>query len=689
MNRLINRSDGVYHPTKNGDKDDIRITVNVQAGLTCQRSQRYIQNRYPVSVHCRHYLSFIQSLAGNAVEHHFLEYYNRELTFLREMAQEFAAKHPQIAGRLGIEGAGIADPYVERLIEAFCFLSARTQMKLDAGFPVLTQRLLDIVCPDYNSPTPSMGVIQLTPDPQAGDVSRGYTVPRHSVIRSQRHPGNPARCEFRNSQPVTLWPLRLTEASLSAELPLLPASANATIDISQCKGTLRLKLALTGEQTFPGLHGLESLPFYLQGDEHIVSQLFELIHRHFVAMYISPTHPEQDIRLAGREALSFEGLSPEHSLLPLHWNKFHGHTLLQEYLCFRQRFYFFTLSRLAEGLQNISGHQAEIVILLSELPEHLIAHTHAGHFLLFCTPVINLFPKQLDQTVINRAQNSFHLVTDRCNPLDYEIFSVSNVSGMNDKNSHEITFNPLYQNRHRTRQEAGRYFSLERKPTLPGLNEHPSALNYQGTELFLSLVDQYDAPYSDDLRYLRVEAMVTNRDLPRKLCGTVGDKLMLPEAVPVSGAKFVVPLSAPKAPFASGESAWQLIRQLSLNYLPLTDMSGQAGAEALRDILHLFTCGTDPQATARINSLVECRAEAVVRRLDGEGLLTYGRGVRCSLTIDEDGFSGCSPYLFGMIMENYLSRHAAINVFTETWLYSVQRGCIGQWQARPGRRGIL
>jgi len=63
--------------------------------------------------------------------------------------------------------------------------------------------------------------------------------------------------------------------------------------------------------------------------------------------------------------------------------------------------------------------------------------------------------------------------------------------------------------------------------------------------------------------------------------------------------------------------------------------------------------------------------------------------VRCILTVDEEGFSGISPYLFGLVMENYLSRHAAINIFTETELHSMQRGVVARWQARPGKRGAL
>ena len=33
-----------------------------------------------------------------------LDYYNRELSYMRELGQEFAQEHPKIAGRLGIKG---------------------------------------------------------------------------------------------------------------------------------------------------------------------------------------------------------------------------------------------------------------------------------------------------------------------------------------------------------------------------------------------------------------------------------------------------------------------------------------------------------------------------------------------------------------------------------------------------------
>ena len=60
-----------------------------------------------------------------------LEFYNRELLYIREMGGEFSRDFPKIAGRLGLDSFECADPYVERLLEGFAFLAARIHLKLD------------------------------------------------------------------------------------------------------------------------------------------------------------------------------------------------------------------------------------------------------------------------------------------------------------------------------------------------------------------------------------------------------------------------------------------------------------------------------------------------------------------------------------------------------------------------------
>ena len=610
---------------------------------------------------------------------------------MKEMSREFAEKHPKIASRLGMHGIEVADPYVERLIEAFCFLSARTQIKLDAEFPKFTQRLLDIVYPNYNSPTPSMGVVQLTPNLKEGDLTHGYRVAKDSAFHTRILPGENSRCEFRNGQEVTLWPLEMTEARLTSIPPDLPNLEKYRISHSKLKGALRIKLKLQGDKIFSQLKGLDELPLYIDGDERVVSHIFELLHTSNVAMIIrSGGSKEQDV-VINQRPLAFEGLKPDQTLLPLAWNMFHGHNLIHEYFACRQRFYFFTLTQLARGLQQNHTNEAELIILLDSLPQNLIGHVDPSKFLLFCTPVINLFPKVVDRIEVNRALNAFHVVPDRSRPMDFEIFSVNKVLGQQAEKSEEVVFNPLYQTRHCDYGNFGRYFSIRREARIKEetKRKYDTRTPYLGTEVFVSLVDQQEAPYADYIRYLSVEAMVTNRDLPRLITRSGSLNLSMTDAVPILGATFICQPSAPRAPFALGESAWRLIRQLSFNYLPLSDMEHGLGGESMRNMLRLFLNSSDHESNAQVNSLIGCKSEPVTRRLPGDGLLVYGRGVRCTLTVDEEGFSGISPYLFGLIMENYLSRHAAINIFTETELHSMQRGKIANWHGRPGKRGAL
>jgi Uncharacterized protein conserved in bacteria len=159
-----------------------------------------------------------------------LEYYNRELAYLREMGAEFAERYPKVAGRLGMRGIEVADPYVERMMEGVAFLTSRVQLKMDAEFPRFSQRLLEMIAPNYLAPTPSMAIAELQPDINKGDLSKGFVVPRGTMMDSQvlRKTASPVaipprtmsrccRCVLRKpnsagSPPMCRWP-RLGSAS--------------------------------------------------------------------------------------------------------------------------------------------------------------------------------------------------------------------------------------------------------------------------------------------------------------------------------------------------------------------------------------------------------------------------------------------------------------------------------------------
>src|SRR5579862_2067600 len=106
-----------------------------------------------------------------------LLYYERELTFLRQMGAEFAEKYPKIAGRLILDPNEGRDPHVERMLEAFAFLAARVHLKIDDEFPEITEALLTVLYPHYLRPIPSMSIVQFHLDPESGKLSTSLAIP--------------------------------------------------------------------------------------------------------------------------------------------------------------------------------------------------------------------------------------------------------------------------------------------------------------------------------------------------------------------------------------------------------------------------------------------------------------------------------------------------------------------------------
>jgi type VI secretion system protein ImpG len=621
-----------------------------------------------------------------------LDYYNKELVYMREAAGEFAASHPKIARRLGMHGTEVADPYVERLIESFSFLSARMQIKLDAEFPRFTQRLLEVLYPNYLSPTPSMAVAQLHPSVKEGDFTRGFVVPRGTAFHARVPAGEETPCEFRSSQDVTLWPIEISDARLTGAPPDIPALERYLPPHVQVAGALRLRLRIVGEMNFATLAGLDRLPVYLRGNEQVASHLFELLHTSAVATFTGePGKLVDRPHVVTEGALVHEGLGPGEGLLPLEWNTFHGHNLLHEYFACPERFYFFTLTQLAPGLARVRGKEAEIVVLLGKPPGALGPLVDAGQFALFSTPVVNLFERRTDRIELDEAQPEFHLVPDRSRPLDFEVYTVQRISGHQMQTTAALEFRPLYQTLNEDEGNHGRYFSVRREQRLVSntARKYGTRTPYIGTEVFLSLVDQHEAPYPESLRYLSVKALLTNRDLPCLVPRNGHADLAVSDSVPVSAVGLIRPPSTPKAPFAQREIAWRLIRQLGFNHLPLAGLPHREGAQALRDMLRLFVTSDNGVLGRQIDSIVGSRIEPVTRRLPGAGPLIYGRGVQCTLSVDEEGFSGTSPYLLGLVLEHYLARHVSINVFTQTVLESMQRGTVAKWPVRMGGRGIV
>jgi len=627
-----------------------------------------------------------------------LQYYNLELQHLREMGGEFAQQFPKIAGRLGMTGLEVADPYVERLLEGVGFLAARVQLKLDAEFPRFTQALLEIVLPHYLAPTPSMLVAQFTPDPKETNLATGFNIPRNCTMHGVLAGDDVTACEFRTAQDVTLWPVEIVSASYFSFAPDLPLN---TLPIAQrIKGGLRIRLKTTAGLKFAQT-SLDRLCFYVAGRDDVANKLYELC----LAAGLGVLALGSKSALRWHELLPASSIRPvgftdDHALLPVSLRSFQGYRLLQEYFSFPQRYRFFELTGLSRAVRRTATDELELVVLVGRGDPALESVLDASNLALFCTPAINLFPKRADRINVGDGAYEYHVVADRTRPLDFEIYEVTDVVGHGIGSDSEQRFLPFY-SAYSTGGEYqhAAYFTTRREPRLVSSTQkrRGSRSSYIGTEVFLGLVDSAHAPFSGDLRQLSIHALCTNRDLVLQMPVGMGKgDFSLDAAAPIASIRTISGPSRPYAPLVDGAVAWRAVSHLSLNYLSLVNSSPQEGAAALRDLLELYAPSTDPGARRQIEGIRSIHVSRVVRRVPPDGTLkeatrrlAFGRGVEIVVNLDDLAFEGGSAYLLGSVLDQYFARHVSINSFTETVLRSENRGEINRWVPHWGARPTL
>jgi len=614
-----------------------------------------------------------------------LDLYNQELQHVRESAAEFAKEYPKIAGRLTLSGLDCADPYVERLLEGFAYLTARVQLKLNAEYPTFTHNLLEIAYPHYLAPTPSMTVVQLQTDPDEGSLAGGFTLPRDSVLRATLGKDTQTSCEYRSAHAVTLWPLQVSHAEYfgnpSAVLGRLAASE------PKAKAGLRLTLRTGAELPFNQLD-LDSLPLYLNGADEQPFRLYEQLLGNACAVFARAPGGDWVERLPG-DALRACGFDDREAAMPVVAQAFQGYRLLQEYFALPQRYLFVEFAELGRAVKRCAGQELELIVLFERFDPSLENSVGSAQFVPFCTPAINLFPRRVDRIHLSERVNEHHVIADRTRPMDFEIHSLTGVTGHGT--GPDQPFLPFYAVRDPSRYGRDQaYYTLRREPRVLSSEQRRKGTRstYVGSETFISLVDSRQAPYRHDLRQLGVSALCTNRDLPLFMnVGTGKSDFTLADSAPVAAIRCLAGPSRPRASHAHDNQAWRLISQLSLNYLSLSE-AGQ-GAAALRELLRLYGESNDAALQLQIEGLREVSSKPCTRRLPMPGPIVFGRGLEITLEFDENAFRGTGVFLLGAVFERFLARYVSINSFTETVIRTTERGEIMRWKAKPGRRPTL
>jgi type VI secretion system protein ImpG len=618
-----------------------------------------------------------------------LDYYNAELRFLRESGVEFAQAYPRIAARLGMDSLEVADPYVERLIEAFAFLAARVQLKLDARHPQFTEHLLGVVYPGFLNPVPACGIAEFLPDLKDGSLQTGVTIPRGSVLRTPLGKGERTASVFTSAHPVTLWPLAVAEAKYLSGSGALTGAGIAVG--GQVRAAIRLRLKAPPGVKIQQLP-IERLRLFIKATPDVAARLYEQIAANALGYYVrAPGGGALQSRPA--DAVRAAGFEEDEALLPAPRPGFEGYRLLQEYFAFPDRFLFFDIEQLRGAFADCRGEEAEIYLTLDRVQPGLENALDHRQFRLHCTPIVNLFRHAPDRVHVDAAATEHHLVPDRNRPMDFEVYDIERVTGVNAAGQVLEQIHPIYLSSHQSGVERARpYYSVQRRPRLLSTRQQQSGTrtNYVGTEVFLSVSDARGRPVDAEIAQLDVQALCTNRDLPIRVAfGKGRTDFQLEGTAPLEGIRCIAGPSTPRASPAFGDAAWNIISHLSLNYLSLVDADAGQGARLLRELLALYADPKDPAAARQIEGVMQVGCAPVVRRIPMPGPMSFARGLEVTLVLDDDAFEGAGVLTLAAVLERFFARYVSLNSFAQTRVRSAARGELKRWPVRIGARPLL
>ena len=604
-----------------------------------------------------------------------LFHYSQELTYLRFLGAEFANKYPKVAGRLLLEAGKCEDPHVERLLEGFAFLAARIYTKIDDEFPAIVESLLSILYPYYLRPIPSASVVQFHLDPDQGKLMTGLDIARDALLYSPPVNGTP--CKFRTCYDTTIWPIEVKSADWRS-----PERIQPSVVAPGAVAVVRVELKCFADVRF-SLLKLETLRFFLQGEGSLVTSLIELLCNNCFQIVVrdlsapgtkSITLPGRSIRQVGFEA--------NEGLVPFPRRSFWGYRLLQEYFSFPEKFSFLDISGFEQIAAADFGEKIEVLFYLSDFERNdrrqsLELGISKSTFRLGCAPIVNLFEQVAEPILMEQKKFEYRIVSDARREEALDIFAVESVVGLKSGATETVAYEPFYSFRHSaTGGQTQTFWHSYRRVSGWRANK--------ASDTFITFVDLSGTDLTPDRDTVTVRLLCSNGDLPARLpFGDEQGDFQLGSGGPITRiVSLTKPTEALQPPRANG-LLWRLVSKLSLNYLSLIS----EGVDAFREILRLHNFSGSLSAEKQIDGILELRAKPHFARLNSDYGVTFARGTRVEMEIDEEQFAGTGAYTFASVIDVFLGLYTSINSFTQLSVRTKQRKRIlKQWPPRSGQK---
>lgn len=568
------------------------------------------------------------------------DYYQRELSILREDARDFGRRYPALAPMMQPG----ADPDVERILEGVAYLCGRVRRRLDQTAPELLQTLLRLAFPHAVLPTPSTTLMAFTPRRDLREI-----IPLRRGIELASRPVNGVSCIYTLDADATLLPLRILRITFER------------------RNDLSATLGLHLHSPFP-LRALKGTPLRL----HLAAPYAEAS-RHYDALRHGLTRLEA---VAGQQVVPLPDGALQTAAIPSHDGRLaagrglaRSYMMLQRYFLQPQQLLFFHL----HGLERLSLPEASEYELRFHLQGEAARDVtfRDGAFLLNVFPATNICSVASEPVNVSHTQEEYLLRPQDGVRRTLDILSVERATALFPGGRMEdfLPFEAC------DPQHGGGLYQLRfRVSPVTGQTEHLITPLYRRA-----------APITTEPFTLALQLRCCNVTQPSRL--QVGDIREATDSSPGMATFSNILAPTPTLPRPAGEDLlWRFVGHLNANLLSL------ASPQALRDLLSLYL--PPPESAPELAAAQRRRCDAILafssqpdERLFRGRLL---RGHTLRLTLSREAFiSRGDAHLFCDALDMLFSEFSLLNNFTQLRVALANENGNWSWTPHLGARPLI
>lgn len=389
----------------------------------------------------------------------FLEKYHQELKFFKDASKAFAQEHPKAATRLGLSAPEIEDPYVERLIEAVSFLTARVNLKIDAEYPKFVQHILKVIHPDLTQAIPSAAIVELSTYHK-----KAFTVEQNSQIVTKDTSKGNATCQFSVCGDRTIVPFILSETKYSHQIHDV---VRVNVHQKKNKSLLSCNLHIPADFNLDDFDFSNLQWFISAHDLKVSSELLYFFAEKCEALQVE-LKEQTAWKMQFKPQFDFVGFKEFLSFYNYRSSQYLKYIL--EYAVLPEKYLFFKIKNFSDIIRNLLQRNIvdlqetesaqvlaqplnlQLTFTFNDTSEVLERYIDQSSLSLNTVVIHNIFKKRT-RILVDQFSNEQHIVVDRLRPTDYEVIKIDRIEGYSKLNHQVKVFEPIYKLNLCTRQK--------------------------------------------------------------------------------------------------------------------------------------------------------------------------------------------------------------------------------------------